>query len=114
MRASSRRQCPACGADSVHLSIASVRRKRRVTCAQCSEKLEVVIDAGFYTLVTVTAVVLGSMLLPSMVGLLLEKRWAMIALAIALLFALIFGSNELLNRRATVQRAGLTVQGQAR
>ena len=105
MSASSRRDCPACGADTVRLSLANVRRKRQATCPQCGAKLEIVIATGLYTLVTLTPVVLGSMLLPVMIMLMFEKRWAMITLAMALLFALIFGSNELLNRRATVQRA---------
>jgi uncharacterized protein (DUF983 family) len=110
MRASSRRNCPACGADSVALSLSNVRRKRRVTCTQCGAKLEIIVPAGPYALVTWTAVILGSMLVPVLIMLMFEKRWPTIALAIALLFALIFGSNELLNRRATVQRAPTPAQ----
>jgi uncharacterized protein (DUF983 family) len=105
MRASSRRHCPACGVDSVQLSLSNVRRKRRITCTQCGAKLEVTVPGGLYVLVTFTALILGSMLVPALFMLMFEKRWASIALAVALLFALIFGSNELLNRRATVQRA---------
>jgi uncharacterized protein (DUF983 family) len=89
----------------VRLSLSDVRRKRRVTCTQCGAKLEVVVPGGLYSLVTITAVILGSMLVPALFMLMFEKRWAMVVLAVALLFALIFGSNELLNRRATVQRA---------
>jgi uncharacterized protein (DUF983 family) len=105
MRASSRRHCPACGADSVPLSLSNVRRKRRVTCTQCGTKLEVIIPGAQYSLVTLSAVILGSMLVPTLFMMMFEKRWAMVALSVALLFALIFGSNELLNRRAIVQRA---------
>jgi uncharacterized protein (DUF983 family) len=105
MRASMRRNCPACGADTVQLSLSSVSRKRRVTCTQCGAKLEILIPGGPYSLVTLSAVILGSMLVPTLLMMMFEKRWAMVALAIALLFALILGSNELLNRRATVQRA---------
>ena len=105
MRASSRRNCPACGADSVQLSLSNVRRKRRITCTQCGAKLEIAIPGAQYALVTMTAVILGSMLVPTLFMMMFEKRWAMVALAVALLFALIFGSNELLNRRATVHRA---------
>jgi hypothetical protein len=36
-----------------------------------------------------------------------EKKWPMVALEVVLLFVLIFGTNELLNRQATVQRAAL-------
>jgi uncharacterized protein (DUF983 family) len=104
MRASMRRHCPACGADTVQLSLTSVRRKRAFTCPQCGAKLEIVIPGGTYSLVTLTAVILGSMLVPTLFMMMFEKRWAMVALAVALLFALIFGSNELLNRRAVVQR----------
>jgi uncharacterized protein (DUF983 family) len=100
-----RRHCPACGADTVQLSLSSVRRNRRVTCTQCGAKLEVVIPGAFYSLVTLAAVILGSMLVPTLFMMMFEKRWAMIGLALALLFALIFGSNELLNRRATVRLA---------
>lgn len=114
MGASSRRICPECGAASVHLSLYNVRRKRMFTCPQCGAKLEIVIPGALYGAITFTAAILGSLLVPVLLMLMFEKRWAMIALAIALLFALIFGSNELLNRRATVQRAGLTVQGEAR
>jgi uncharacterized protein (DUF983 family) len=105
MRASMRRNCPACGADTVYLSLSSVRRKRRVTCTQCGAKLEVVIPGGLYSLVTLAAVILGSMLVPTLFMMMFERRWVMVTLAVALLFALIFGSNEFLNRRATVQRA---------
>jgi len=100
-----RRNCPACGADTVQLSLSSVRRKRRVTCTQCGAKLEVVIPGGLYSLVTLSAIILGSMLVPTLFMMMFDKRWAMVALAVALLFALILGSNEFLNRRATVQLA---------
>jgi hypothetical protein len=49
------------------------------------------------------------MLVPVLLMSIFEKKWTAIALAIALLFALIFGSNELLNRRATVQRADVRI-----
>jgi uncharacterized protein (DUF983 family) len=104
MRASSRRLCPQCGAESVQLSLSNVSRRRRVTCTQCGTKLEVVVPTGIYSLVTFTAVILGSMLLPALLMLMFDRRWAMVALAVALFFALIFGTNELLNRRAIVQR----------
>jgi uncharacterized protein (DUF983 family) len=100
-----RRDCPACGADTVGLSLSSVRRKRRVTCTQCGAKLEVVVPGALYGFVTLSAVILGSMLVPTLLMMMFEKRWAMTALAIALLFALILGSNEFLNRRSTVQQA---------
>ena len=105
MGASSRRKCPACGADSIQLSLSNVKRTRSVTCNSCGEKLEIVIPGGSYTLVTLGAVILGSMLLPVILMSMFEKRWAMVGLAIALLFVLIFGTNELLNRQATLQRA---------
>ena len=105
MRASSRRECAACGANSVPLSLASVRRKRRFSCPECGVKLEIVIPGGFYSFVTLLAVIFASMLVPVLFMLMFERRWAMVVLAIVLLFALIFGSNELLNRRVTVQRA---------
>jgi uncharacterized protein (DUF983 family) len=81
-----------------------VRRRRQVTCHSCGTKLEIVVPTGLYALVTVSAVILGSMLVPVFLMSIFEKKWSAIVLAIALLFALIFGSNELLNRRATVQR----------
>ena len=105
MGAPSRRKCPACEAESIRLSVINVRRKRQVTCASCGAKLEVVVPPGIYSLISLTAAILGSMLVPVLIMLMFEKRWAMIALSIALLFVLIFGSNELLNRQATVQRA---------
>jgi len=111
MRASQRRHCPVCMADSVQLSLYDVRRRRPVSCTQCGAKLEIVVPGGLYGLVTFTAVILGSMLVPTLLMLMFEKRWAMIALAVGLLFALIFGSNELLNRRAVVQRAPQKGQG---
>jgi Na+(H+)/acetate symporter ActP len=89
----------------VQLSLSNVRRRRQVTCHSCGTKLEIVVPTALYSLVTLSAVVLGSMLVPVLLMSIFEKKWAAIALAIALLFALIFGSNELLNRRATVQRA---------
>ena len=89
----------------MQLSLSNVSRRRRATCPQCGTKLEIIAPAGIYTLVTLSAVILGSMLVPVLFMSIFEKKWAAIALAIALLFALIFGSNELLNRRATVQRA---------
>ena len=105
MRASSRRNCPVCGADTVRLTLHDVRRIRRVTCTQCGTKLEVLVPNVLYSLVTFTAVILGSMLVPALLMLMFERRWTMVALAVALLFALIFGTNEFFNRRATVQRA---------
>ncbi len=110
MRASSRRNCPECGADSIQLSLFNVRRRRRVTCTQCGAKLDIIVPGGQYTLVTWTAAILGSMLVPVLIMLMFDRQWATIALAIGLLFALIFGSNELLNRRATVQRAPTPAQ----
>jgi len=104
MGASSRRNCLQCGVDSVQLSLANVRRRRQVTCHACGTKLEIIVPTGIYTLVTMSAVILGSMLVPVLLMSIFEKKWSAVALAIALLFALIFGSNELLNRRATVQR----------
>ena len=111
MRASSHRNCPACGADSVPLSLSNVRRKRRITCTQCGTKLEIITPGAQYSLVTLSAVILGSMLVPTLFMMMFEKRWAMIALAVGLLFALILGSNEFLNRRAVVQRAQALDQG---
>jgi hypothetical protein len=86
--------------------LSNVRQRRRVTCTQCGTKLEIVVPGGIYVLITFTAVILGSMLVPVLLMSIFEKKWGAIALAISLLFALIFGSNELLNRRAAVQRAG--------
>jgi uncharacterized protein (DUF983 family) len=105
MGAYSRRNCPDCGADSVELLLFHVRRKRRVTCNQCGSKLEIVVPAAVYNLVTWTSAILGTMLVPFLLLFMFAKEWATLVLAIALLFALIFGSNVLLNRRATVQRA---------
>ena len=89
----------------MQLSLSNVRRRRQVTCNSCGTKLEIVVPTGIYSLVTLSAVILGSMLVPVLLMSIFEKKWAAIALSIALFFALIFGSNELLNRRATVQRA---------
>ena len=105
MGASSRRKCPACGVDSIPLSISNVKRRRAVTCSACGERLEIVIATGTYALVTLPAVILGSMMLPTIVMSIFDKRWPMVALEVALLFVLIFGTNELLNRQATVQPA---------
>ena len=102
MGASSRRKCPACGADSIPLSLSNVRRKRAATCNACGAKVEIVISNGTYTLVTLSAVILGSMLLPSILMSIFYKKWPMVALEVVLLFVLIFGTNELLNRQATV------------
>jgi uncharacterized protein (DUF983 family) len=103
--ASSRRKCPACGADSVALSLSNVRRRRDATCKSCGARIEIVIANSTYTLVTLAAVILGSMLLPTILMSIFEKKWSMVALEVVLLFVLIFGTNELLNRQATVQRA---------
>ena len=89
----------------MQLSLSNVRRRRQVTCHSCGTRLDIVVPTAVYSLVTLSAVILGSMLVPVLLMSIFEKKWAAIALAIALLFALIFGSNELLNRRATVQRA---------
>jgi hypothetical protein len=105
MRASMRRSCPACGADSIQLSLSNVGRRRRVTCSQCGAKLEIVVPSGLYGLVTWTSAILGSMLVPVLLLLTFARQWPTLALAIALLIALILGSNELLNRRAIVQRS---------
>src|SRR5262245_22264511 len=106
MGASSRRKCPACSAESIQLSIANVRRKRNVSCRACGANLEIVIPGSTYGLVTLAAVILGSMLLPTILMSIFDKKWAMVALEVALLFVLIFGTNELLNRQATIQRVG--------
>jgi uncharacterized protein (DUF983 family) len=100
-----RRSCPACAADCIQLSLFNVRRKHRVTCTQCGTKLEVVVPNVLFTLVTLADVILASMVVQAFFLLMFERRWAMAALAVTLLFALIFGTNELFNRRATVQRA---------
>ena len=68
-------------------------------------KLEIVVPAGIYNLVTWTSALLATMLAPLLLLFIFAKEWATLALSIALLSALIFGSNVLLNRRATVQRA---------
>jgi len=81
-----------------------VRRKRDASCSACGAKVEIVIANGTYTIVTLAAVVLGSMLLPTILMSIFEKKWAKVALEVVLLFVLIFGTNELLNRQATVQR----------
>jgi len=105
MGASSRLPCPACSAESVPLSLSNVKRRRAITCTSCGANLEVVIPGGLYVFVTLAAVVFGSMLLPTIVMSMFEKKWAMVALAVGLLFVLIFGTNAFLNRRATVQLA---------
>ena len=105
MGASSRLSCPACRAESVPLSLSNVKRKRTVACGSCGAKLEVVIPNALYTLVTLVAVILGSMSVPVMLMSIFEKKWGMVALAVVLLFVLIFGTNLLLNRQATVQLA---------
>ena len=104
MGASSQRKCPACGADSIPVSLANVRRKRDASCSACGAKVEIVIANGTYTIVTLAAVVLGSMLLPTILMSIFEKKWAKVALEVVLLFVLIFGTNEFLNRQATVRR----------
>src|SRR6478752_7774679 len=106
MGASSRLKCPACGADSVPLSLSNVRRRRLLSCTACGANLEITIPNGLYTLVTLAAVVFGSMLVPTILMSLFDKKWGMVALAIALMFAIIFGTNVLLNRRASVRLAG--------
>jgi len=105
MGASSRLICPACRADSVALSVSNVKRTRSVTCSACGAKLEAVIPTGLYMLITLAAVILGSMLLPTILMSMFEKKWGMVALSVVLLFVLIFGTNALLNRQATVQLA---------
>ena len=105
MGASSRLKCSVCSADSVQLSLSNVKRKRSVTCDSCGAKLDVVIPGGLYTLVTLAAVILGSMLIPVTLMSVFEKKWGTVALAVVLLFVLIFGTNLLLNRQATVQPA---------
>jgi len=69
----------------------------------CGAKLEVVIPGALYTLVTLVAVILGSMSVPVMLMSIFEKKWGMVALAVVLLFVLIFGTNLLLNRQATAR-----------
>jgi hypothetical protein len=105
MGAHSRLNCPDCGAASVELLMSNVRRTRRVTCNQCGSKLEIVVPAAVYNLVTWTSAILGTMLVPFLLLFVLAKEWPTLALAIVLLFALIFGSNVFLNRRAIVLRA---------
>jgi hypothetical protein len=105
VRASSRRDCAVCGADSIRLSILNVGRRRRVTCVHCGAKLEIVVPSLPYNLTIWTAAILGSMLAPVLIVMMLGRQWGTVALSIALFFALIFGSNEFLNRRATVRRA---------
>ena len=100
-----RRNCPECGARTVRLSLFNVRRKRSVSCGQCGSSLAVVIPAGKYHLITLTASVLASLLVPVILMMMFARQWTKVALAIGLIFALILGSNELLNRRATVQPA---------
>jgi len=105
MGASSRLNCPACHADSIALSWVDVKRTRSVTCRSCGAKLEVVIPGGLYFPITVGAVILGSMSLPVMLMSAFEKKWGMVALVVVLLLALIFGTNLLLNRQASVRFA---------
>jgi hypothetical protein len=105
VRASSRRDCPVCGADSVRLSLLNVRRRRKFTCVACGSKLEITVPSLPYALTTWTAAILGSMLAPVLIVVMLARQWGTIALSIGLFVALILGSNEFLNRRATVQRA---------
>jgi uncharacterized protein (DUF983 family) len=85
--------------------MSSVKRRRSLTCSSCGAKLEVVIPGGVYALVTLGAVILGSMSLPMMLMSVFEKKWGMVALVVVMLFALILGSNLLLNRQAAVQIA---------
>ena len=42
MGASSQRKCPACGAESIPLSLSNVRRRRAATCNACGAKVEIV------------------------------------------------------------------------
>ena len=105
MRASSRRDCPVCGADTIRLSLFNVRRRRKVTCVSCGAKLEITVPSLPYALTTWTAAILGSMLAPVLIVVMLARQWGTITLSIGLFFALILGSNEFLNRRATVHRA---------
>lgn len=105
MGASSRLNCPACHAESIALSLANVKRRRSVSCNSCGAKLEAVIPNGLYALVTLVAVILGSMSVPVMLMSAFEKKWGAVALVVVLLFALILGTNLLLNRQAAVQLA---------
>jgi len=105
MRASQRRQCPVCNVDSVELSLFNVKRRRQVTCHSCGTKLDIVVPGGPYYLVIVTVSILVSMLVPVTFTMMLGRQWATIALGLVLMLALILGCNELLNRRAIVQRA---------
>ena len=105
MGASPRLSCPACRADSVPLALSNVKRTRYVTCNSCGAKLEILIPKALYTLVTLAAVILGSMLVPVTLMSVFDKKWSMVTLAVVLLFVLIFGTNLLLNRQASVQLA---------
>jgi uncharacterized protein (DUF983 family) len=100
-----RRNCPICGADSVRLSLYNVKRRRQVTCHACGGKVEIAVPGGPYHAITLTVAILGSLVAPLLIVMIFTKQWATMALAIVLLFALIFASNEFLNRRVTVQRA---------
>jgi len=51
------------------------------------------------------ATILASLLVPAFLMLAFARKWTTIALGVVLLLALLIGSNELLNRRAVVQRA---------
>ena len=87
----------------MQLSLFNVRRKRNVSCPECGSRLSIVIPGGKYHLVTLTASVLASLLVPVILMMMFARQWTKVALAIGLIFALILGSNELLNRRATVE-----------
>ena len=105
MGASPRLKCPACGAEVVRPPVTNVRARRFLTCTACGVPLQIVIPYGLYAIFTLCAVIAGSMLIPTIFMAWFEKKWMMLALDVALLFTIFFGTNVLLNRRTTVELA---------
>ncbi len=105
MGASSRRECPACGADSVRLSVLNVRRRHEFTCPPCGAKLDIVIPGWPYHLTTWTLSIIGTLLVPLFLLFSFAQQWHWVAALMALLVAVMLASNAFLRRRAVVRRA---------
>jgi hypothetical protein len=105
MRNSSRHECPACGADSVLLSLMNVRRRREFTCPQCAAKLEIIVPGWPYHLTTGTVSIVGTLLVPVFLLFFFAQQWLWVVALIALLVAMMLGSNVFLRRRSVVRRA---------
>jgi len=83
--------------------VTNVRARRFLTCNACGVPLSIVIPYGLYAIFTLCAVIAGSLLIPTILMSIFERKWMMVALCVALLFAIFLGTNVFLNRRTTVQ-----------